>query len=1010
MARYSKQYSNYILRRRHQNVDGGVIIERDWGTLGERHVIENGKRPIYSDTNFLFTDNSRKSIRKRNNTGEWSETFNLDNLSTSVNDEVNSIKLTDSNDLRDYAYWGSAEELLRSGVENIVKWFPGRVWSDSFGITRVDAKGDTHYLQKIVGDGHCNFLITYINENDIDVPCDCATFGCGDTYSTPDDGCCVDFEDADSAERGEECVTFMGNEDCITEAEDECDNTYHIFTIHNPFQINFYDKNLALGKNDNQMRFLALSWKQYILNNEVVKNYSICTKPYQECLEDYTVRFDIKLTTDTRVCHIYGIHIDGNLVWCTDTPNLALQPRYFYIEDYFNNLDGIEKVLLPRNTNPLYSARFITPIERTDGEYTYVEKTYIWPSKDYCIDVDSMGFNSYINKLFSLGKKLDELWCNNLWENMTHEAIKNYDWSYQRQYEDGDDVDNIEGGGRMERMLKLCGAHFDELKRYVDNIGKVNLVTRDGVGNAPSAQMSDKASLKGWVVYSTKNSENGNESIDSDALNYIQKKVSRWSDTSLNHGKWYTKRDFRTVDENFNDNYFMRNLVLNSAEIFRTKGTVHGIEMVMAMFGIGEEDYDIKQMYYATEPKKADDLLYYYILNESVEMDAPYGYTVISGFTSLKDYITSLGGVITENEPHNICFETDGLYMHYDKKSMPLANAVEYANNRKGFEINYYDDPYSGIPVGDVYMGNEHYLVPMFSQGLIYDGDVQFETNGGWGKFVDNGITLATASEAKYNYLETVSYIDVLQDCGQLTDVNMFDIGEKRIFYVMDLSDYASLNPDLPPDGNLSNYFKLVDIHNPQDAASWRCVPMFVIVNGTKHTVAEVYDEDRESFAAYCNSITAFQGITYEDYLLADYYDKLQPDNLGNNPHVGNAKYDLGTEYYNYMSLPFYYALMKGTIMDSEAQAIAEMFHYDITSVTHTLTRDDGYSDDKVKNMIESDGSVYYIPSKIIIIKNNINNTQDVSGLYKEYLNKVVLKYLLQVIPSTTILLLENFK
>ena len=52
----------------------------------------------------------------------------------------------------------------------------------------------------------------------------------------------------------------------------------------------------------------------------------------------------------------------------------------------------------------------------------------------------------------------------------------------------------------------------------------------------------------------------------------------------------------------------------------------------------------------------------------------------------------------------------------------------------------------------------------------------------------------------------------------------------------------------------------------------------------------------------------------------------------------------------------------------------------------------------------------YYIPSKILIIKNNIDNTQDVSGLYKKYLNKVVLKYLLQVIPSTTILLLENFK
>ena len=74
------------------------------------------------------------------------------------------------------------------------------------------------------------------------------------------------------------------------------------------------------------------------------------------------------------------------------------------------------------------------------------------------------------------------------------------------------------------------------------------------------------------------------------------------------------------------------------------------------------------------------------------------------------------------------------------------------------------------------------------------------------------------------------------------------------------------------------------------------------------------------------------------------------------------------------------------------------------------MTRGEGYEDGKVKNLIESDSNVYYIPSKIMIIKNNISNSQDVSGLYKEYLNKVVLKYLLQVIPSTTILLLENFK
>ena len=74
MARYSKTHSNYVLKKRHQTLqDGSTIFERDWGTLGERHVIERGKRRIYSDSNFLFTDNSKAGNKYRNNTGEWSE-------------------------------------------------------------------------------------------------------------------------------------------------------------------------------------------------------------------------------------------------------------------------------------------------------------------------------------------------------------------------------------------------------------------------------------------------------------------------------------------------------------------------------------------------------------------------------------------------------------------------------------------------------------------------------------------------------------------------------------------------------------------------------------------------------------------------------------------------------------------------------------------------------------------------------------------------------------------------
>ena len=80
MARYSKNNSNFIIRKKHQSIEGGTILERDWSTLGERHVIESGKRKVYGDSGFLFTDSTRPGLKKRNRSGEWDSPLTLDDL------------------------------------------------------------------------------------------------------------------------------------------------------------------------------------------------------------------------------------------------------------------------------------------------------------------------------------------------------------------------------------------------------------------------------------------------------------------------------------------------------------------------------------------------------------------------------------------------------------------------------------------------------------------------------------------------------------------------------------------------------------------------------------------------------------------------------------------------------------------------------------------------------------------------------------------------------------------
>ena len=60
------------------------------------------------------------------------------------------------------------------------------------------------------------------------------------------------------------------------------------------------------------------------------------------------------------------------------------------------------------------------------------------------------------------------------------------------------------------------------------------------------------------------------------------------------------------------------------------------------------------------------------------------------------------------------------------------------------------------------------------------------------------------------------------------------------------------------------------------------------------------------------------------------------------------------------------------------------------------------YNKDAVR---EAKKNIYYLNSKVVYFKNNIDNNH-----YKKYFKNVIMKYLMQVIPSTTILILQGFE
>ena len=292
-----------------------------------------------------------------------------------------------------------------------------------------------------------------------------------------------------------------------------------------------------------------------------------------------------------------------------------------------------------------------------------------------------------------------------------------------------------------------------------------------------------------------------------------------------------------------------------------------------------------------------------------------------------------------------------------------------------------YDDDVSGIPVGSFIkqetnadpevLENVVYLIPYYDNNRMYDGDLYFQSKGGW-KY--NGDIKDEKPVSDYAWEETVSYLHVVSTVGDLLKVNPNSVTDGDIYYVANISDLYEYSEQYD---FTSNFFILEDDFNPEMFSSWQMIDM------TGHTYEDLEGEEKERYMGYLEK--------------ANYLNNIVPNNIGNNPHVGYGKYDLGNEFIEYMRKPFKYSIDKNYFRE-DMLAMAEKITFDVRR---------GVDGDKIKVIKTLSDNVgdYYINSKVVYFKNNHSD----NVFYKEYFKSVIIKYLMQVIPSTTIIVLQDF-
>lgn len=599
------------------------------------------------------------------------------------------------------------------------------------------------------------------------------------------------------------------------------------------------------------------------------------------------------------ITQIDGIKIEawigdnGEIVYLSDesNSNIHIRPINSYWTEFYNSCDSFEKLLINPKTTPKYQATFSVIQENENGYFQEVQ-SFVFPKSfgDYNIDASTYGYSDYTTQLADIGAYYDERFSDNLYRSMTHEAIKNFDWTYTREFNVGDDEEYKEGGEKIQKALRLFAREFDEILIYINNIKNVNTVTYDEKNNLPDYFLTDALSNKGWDVkliypYSLSeyitNDDGTKEYINSYILeeqlenkhgnNYITRLFNQDStrevipysknniDEALQDGyfivcdsssatgqlceykgspyfyKTATENETTYYDESIStlknriksytsekkytffdiNNSFLRRMIINSNHIWRHKGTIEGVEMILSMFGLHSKkwvdslnskkkeckkyhiDYNITEYTSFTPPiEETWDAVHQMYRIDWINSTKAivYDYRSVSNYTQYgasTDYITYQGLPVVYRDDNNMFL-----------KPTPSGQVSTSSATEAFKDINLNNSPV-----------RKRYLYPNFNSDEQIDGNMYFQMNGGWlaktvsndeAKYnfqydLNNNIAYTyfnsnyTEGDNEYLYLETLRNIKRVETLNELLATSINNVKKGSIYFVSNVDEKTAV-------------------------------------------------------------------------------------------------------------------------------------------------------------------------------------------------------------------------
>jgi hypothetical protein len=343
------------------------------------------------------------------------------------------------------------------------------------------------------------------------------------------------------------------------EVEDETTLEIYLDTIRNPFAIDF---SINADRNSAAYEFTTSELRNMKKN---YLKYGLFINGEQYPINDIQ---PVRSTDTTFKIYVKGQPFPNQYF---SSASFLVRPTDFYVNKVFSDdFDTVENFLLNRQNQPIYTSYFQVPRENEDGTYTFTYETLKFPVQgDWNLDISSNSFQNYIDKLNNFGINLDQYTTNLISRFYTTGSLKEFDT-----------IDR-----KFEKVIQIYGRSFDETKQFIGTLANINSVNYNVKNDIPSQLLKNLALTLGWKT-------NISPITETNFLNSI----------------------FTTSDSNFSGvpvgqtpdelNYqYYRNLILNSAFLFKSKGTRKSIEVLLRFIGAPDFLVDFNEYVYLADQR-----------------------------------------------------------------------------------------------------------------------------------------------------------------------------------------------------------------------------------------------------------------------------------------------------------------------------------------------------------------------------------------------------------------------